>query len=375
MVEYGEYYEKISDEEIVKRIKDLGEKIYNEFENENPSIEFAVRGNIKNIQYDEKKDLILLKEKIGKREFLNLGHVRKFAQTILVANLAKRLVETGKTASLREVFYQLKHTINILNVETFEDQSESDAVIEDLERTIRAIREQFHIKAEGRGAIYGDIVLRDKKRGDEWNCSRLGRGGWSVPSTIEDIEIVEVNADFVLHVEKEALFDRLIEERFPEKYRAILVHGKGQPPRGVRRLIHRLRYEKKLPVYIFTDADPWGFYIYSVIKRGSMKLSQFSPLLATPDAKFIGLTVDDIEEYDLLKTKAVIKLNQKDIKRLNELTNYPWFKKSREWQKQFKKMLDLGVKAEQDALARHSLEFVAEKYLPEKLQHSEKMLN
>ncbi|MGB9674734.1 MAG: DNA topoisomerase IV subunit A [Nanopusillaceae archaeon] len=375
MTEYSEYFEKISDEEIIKRITDLAKNIYDEFENGNPSIEFAVRGNIKNILYDEKRDLILLKEKIGKREFLNLGHVRKFTQTLLVANLAKKLVETGKTASLREVFYQLKHTINVLNVETFEDQDESDAVIEDLERTLRAIREQFHIKAEGRGAIYGDIVLRDKKRGDEWNCSKLGRGGWSIPSTIEDIEIVDVNADFILHVEKEALFDRLIEERFPEKHRAILIHGKGQPPRGVKRLIHRLRYEKKLPVYVFTDADPWGFYIYSVIKRGSMKLSQFSPLLATPDAKFIGLTVDDIEEYDLLKTKAVIKLNQRDIKRLQELMNYPWFKKSKEWQKQFQKMLKLGVKAEQDALARHSLEFVAENYLPEKLEHPEKMLD
>ena len=370
-----QYIEKMSKEEILKRIKDLGDKILKEFENGQPVIEFAVRGNIKNIEYDEKRDIITLKEKIGRREFFNLGHVRKFAQTILVAALAKKLVENDKTASLREVFYQLKHTVPIIEVNTFEEQEESDAVIEDLERALKAIREQFHIKAEGRGAIYGDITLRDKKRGDEWNCSKLGRGGWSVPSTIEDIEIYDVNADYVLVVEKEAMFDRLIEERFPEKNRAILITGKGQPPRGIRRLIHRLRYEKNLPVYVFTDGDPWGYYIYSVIKRGSMKLSQFSELLATPDAKYIGMTMDDVEDYGLLKKGAVMKLKEIDKKRLKELMEYPWFKKSKDWQRQFKKMLDLGIKVEQDALAAWSLEFVAEKYLPEKIAHPEKMLS
>jgi DNA topoisomerase-6 subunit A len=370
-----QYIEKLSKEEVLDRIKKLANEIYNEFSSGNPSIKLAVRGNIKNIEYDEKRDIITLKEKIGSREFFNLGHVRRFMQTLLVASLAKKLVEKDKTASLREVYYQLKHTIPILNVNTIEEQEESDAVIEDLERAIKAIREQFHIKAEGRGAIYGDIYLRDKKRGDEWNCSKLGRGGWSVPSTIEDIEIGDVNADFVLVVEKEAMFDRLIEERFPEKQGAILITSKGQPPRGVRRLIHRLRKEKNLPVYVFTDGDPWGFYIYSVIKRGSMNLSQFSELLATPDVKFIGMTIDDIDEYDLRKKGAVIKLNQRDIKRINEIANYPWFKKSKDWQRQFRKMLDYGIKVEQDALAANSLEFVADTYLPDKLEHPEKILS
>ncbi len=368
-----ELKEKISRNEIINRITSFAKKIYEDFVSGNPKFEFIVRGNLKNIEYDHYKDLILLKKRLGQREFFNVGHVRKFTQTILVAALAKELVKTNKTASLREVYYQLKHTIPIIEVNTFEEQDESDAVIEDLERTLNVIREQMHIKAERRGAIYGDIVLRDKRRGDEWNCSKLGMGGWAVPSEIENIEIVDLNADFVLVVEKEALFERLIEEKFPEKNNAILITGQGQASRGVKRMIHRLRYEKNLPVYVFTDGDPWGFYIYSVIKRGSMKLSQFSELLATPDAKFVGMTMDDIEEYDL--KKVTIKLNERDIKRVNELMNYPWFRKSKEWIKQLEMMLKMKVKVEQDALARHSLSFVAEKYLPEKLSNPEKLLN
>ncbi|BBL45567.1 DNA topoisomerase VI subunit A [Nanobdella aerobiophila] len=371
----GKFIENISPKEVINRIKELGDNILKGFNDGNPIISFALRGNIKNIEYDEKYDIIKLKEKVGTREFFNLGHVRRFTQTLLVAGLAKKLVERDKTASLREVYYQLKHTIPMLNLNTFEKQEESDAVIEDLERAIKAIREQFHIKAEGRGAIYGDIILKDRKRNDEWNCAKLGRGGWSVPSTIEDVEIGDINADYVLVVEKEAMFDRLIEERFPEKNKAILITGKGQPPRGIRRLVHRLRYEKNMPVYVFTDGDPAGYYIYSVIKRGSMNLSQFSELLATPDAKYIGMTMDDVENYNLLKKGAVVGLEEWDIKRLNELQNYPWFKKSKDWQRQFKKMLSLKIKVEQDALAANSLEFVADTYLPEKISKPEKMLN
>ena len=356
----------MNEKTIIEKIENLAKKIYEEFESGSPSIEFIVRGSLKNIEYDVGRDIIKLKKSLGRREFFNLGHVRKFTQTILVAALAKELLEKDKTASLREVYYQLKHTIPVVNENTFEEQAESDAIIEDLERTLGVIREQMHIKADRRGSVYGDITMKDRKRGDEWNCAKLGMGGWSIPSTIEDIDIVDVNADYVIVVEKDALFERLVEEKLPEKLRAILISVKGQASRGARRLIHRLRYEHKLPVLVFTDGDPWGFYIYSVIKRGSMKLSHFSEYLATPDVKFIGMTMDDIEEYNLWN--VTMKLKQIDEKRVKELMSYPWFKNNNAWQRQFQKMLKWKVKIEQDALASKSLEFVAEKYLPEKIE-------
>ncbi len=356
---------------ILEKLKKLGEQIYEEFKKKgDPKILFRSRGTLQTVEYDETKDIIKLKEKYSERRFFDVGETRRFTQTVLVAALAKELVETGKHASLREVYYQLKHTIPYINENTFETQAESDAVIEDLERALEAAREQFHITAERKGYLYGDITLRDKRRGDEWNCSKLGMGGWGIPSTVEpeELEIVDVNADFVLVVEKDAMFERLIEERFPEKHRALLIATKGQASRGTRRLIRRLRYEVGLPVYVFTDGDPAGFYIYSVIKRGSMKLAMFSDTIATPDAKFLGLTVDDILKYDL--KDVAIKLNDWDIKRLKELIEYPWFK-DKKWQSQFQKMLKLGIKVEQDALAKHSLEFVAEEYLPKKIEEGD----
>ncbi len=355
--------------DVKEKLKKLAEEVYKQFkEGEKVKLTLRARGTLKTIVYDQEKDLIKLSEAFSIREFFNLRHVRKFVQTLLVASLAKKLVETGKHASLREVYYQLKHAIPIIKENTFDDQSESDSVIEDLERTLGVIREEMHITADRRGFVYGDVTMRDKVEGTEWNCMKLGRGGWAIPSTIEEIEIVDVNADFVLAVETAAMAERLIEEKVPQKLNCIIVATQGQAARGIRRLLHRFRYEWNLPIYVFTDGDPWGYYIYSVIKRGSMKLSYISEKLATPDAKLIGMTMDDIEKYNLWNVTE--KLKPIDEKRAKQLMNYPWFKHPK-WQEQFKKMLRWKVRIEQQALASKSLDFVAKKYLPEKIENQE----
>ena len=58
--------------------------------------------------------------------------------------------------------------------------------------------------------------------------------------------------------------------------------------RGVRRLARRLHEEYKLPVYVLVDNDPWGYYIYTVLKQGSINLAYESQRMAIPNAKFIG---------------------------------------------------------------------------------------
>jgi len=114
-----------------------------------------------------------------------------------------------------------------------------------------------------------------------------------------------------------------------------------------------------------TDGDPYGWYIYSVIKQGSMALAAHSDFMACPDASYIGMTLDDIENYDL-KT-VTEKMKEGDIKRAKEMLEYPWFQ-NKPWQAQLKKALSEKVRIEQQALANKSLEFVATEYLPEKIK-------
>ena len=123
--------------------------------------------------------------------------------------------------------------------------------------------------------------------GDTIDATKMGSGGYAIPSIVEPdvIQFKKCSAKFVLHVEKGTVWRRFVEDRFWEKYHCILTHGGGQPPRGVRRLLYRLHNELKLPILVLLDNDPWGYYIYSVIKQGSINLAFESSRMAVPDRK------------------------------------------------------------------------------------------
>lgn len=351
---------------VVDKLEDLGKKVIEKLEKgENPYIEIPVRG-LSNVIYDEKKRRIILGDKVLRRYFFNVAHSKKFMQTFLVAAFCKNLINEDIHASLRETFYSLKRTLPNSKENTFDTQDESDPIIVDLEVTLDVLREQLHINADARGRLVGDLIIKD--RGDLIDCSKLGSGGWFIPSNVEDVEFKKINADFVLVVEKVGAFERLHEDGFWKKQKCILIGTVGQPARGCRRMIQRLAYEFGLPVYVFVDADPYGWYIYSVIKYGSMSLAHISDRLGTQTAKFIGLTISDIDKYNL--KNYTIKARELDIKRAEELLKYEWFK-SKEWQREINLMIKRGIKAELEALASKGLRFVSDKYLPEKIKNKE----
>ncbi len=354
-------------EEILSTLNSLGKKLLKEIESgKNPYLEVPVR-TLRNIRFDPKEKKLYLGELVSKRYFLHLAQIRKFTQTIGVAALAKELIRMNKHVSLREAFYILKRTIPGTKINIVDEQTESNKAVEDMELIINALREQLHINANKLGAVAGNVVIRD--RGDLIDWSKLGSGGWSVPSNVEDIEFVKVKAKFVLYVEKAAVWERLHEDKVWKKLNCVIIASQGQATRGIRRLLQRLHYEFNLPVYVLTDFDPWGIYIYSVIKFGSMALAHISDRLAVPDAKFLGLTADDIEEYGL--KKHLIKLKEIDLRRLEQIRNYEWFKNNKQWQRQFKLMKKLKAKAELEALASKGITFISEKYIPRKIRKKE----
>ncbi len=330
-----------------------------------PTIEIPVR-SLSNVKFNQKKRILEMGKHKQARSFFNVGMAKKFMQTVLVADALSELQRSNLTTSLREIYYRTKHTIQDSNENTFDGQNESDPVIEDLEVALEALREELHVRADNGGTVIGPLVLVDD--GDQVDCSRLGKGGYSVPSIVEPeyIQIRRCTADFILLVEKGTQWNRLSEDKFWRKYNCVLLTGNGQPPRGVRRLARRLHDEKGLPVYVLVDNDPWGYYIYSVIKQGSINLAFESERMAIPKAKFIGLSSADPEQYGLPRNVG-IKLNDKDITRAKELLNYPWFQK-KDWQVEIKLMLSLGLKYELDALANKDFQFLTKKYLPKKLK-------
>lgn len=353
--------------ETNKKLKELGKKLVDDIDSSrNPSMDVPIR-NLSNIVFDQKSKLITLGTNVSKRYFFNVAHVRKFVQTAEVAATSKELLDVRKHLSLREVFYRIKRTIPNSNINIVDEQDESNKAIEDLELITNSSREQLHINANKMGSVAGNVIIKDK--GDIVNWSKLGSGGWSVPSNVEEIEFKKVNAKFIIYMEKAAEWERLHEDRVWEKLNCIIISSQGQATRGVRRLLQRLHIEHKLPVYVLVDLDPWGVYIYSVLRFGSISLAHISEILAIPDARFLGLTPYDIEKFDL--KKHLIKFKDVDLKRLDDLTKYEWFKDKKEWQEFFKKMKELKGKVELAALSSKGISFISDTYIPEKIKKKE----
>ncbi len=332
-----------------------------------PHVDIPAR-TLSNVRYSPRKRIIEMGSGTNRRQLFDLAQAKAYMRTMLVAKGCKQLIDAGKTTSLRGLFYSLRGDIEGTAETTFDEQSECDPIVEDVEVLLDAIREELHIFAENKGSLVGNITITDK--GDEINCRRMGSGGYSIPSIVEpDIIVLDpakCDATFVLHVEKGTVWQRFNEDKFWKTHNCILTHGGGQPPRGVRRLLYRLHNELKLPIYCVLDNDPWGYYIYSVIKQGSINLAFESQRMAIPDAKYLGLRSIDFERCQLPKS-VKISLSENDRKRAIQVAKYPWFAKNRGWQREIEKMLKNDFKLEVEALISKDISYVTEEYVPRRL--------
>ncbi|MGD9692884.1 MAG: DNA topoisomerase IV subunit A [Phycisphaerales bacterium] len=355
--------------ETIKRIVGLGERVVKtslSAREGDPALDVPTR-TLSNTKFNKARGMLEMGDATLTRNLFNVGQAKKFMQSMLVASGCKGLIEQGKTLSLRGMYYRSLHTISGTKEKTFDDQSESDGILEDLEVSLGALREELHVFAKKRGTMVGNITIEDS--GDEIDCRRMGSGGYAIPSICEPdvIKFKKCEAKFVLHVEKDTVWSRFNEDRFWQTHNCILTEGSGQPPRGVRRLLHRLHHELGLPVYCLLDCDPWGHYIYSVIKQGSINLAYESQRMAIPEAKFLGIRAVDYKRCGLTDD-VQIDLNDKDIARAKQIAAYPWFAKHKGWQREIDQLLSNGFKMEVESLITKDISYVTETYVPERLK-------
>ncbi|QDV14891.1 DNA topoisomerase VI subunit A [Rosistilla oblonga] len=354
------------DKSTLTKLEGLADKVVSSAtRGRDPFLDIPTRA-LSNVRFNKTKRYIEMGKNTNRRELFNLNQARSYMQTLLAGSGCKSLIDEGKTTSIRGLYYRMKHTIKGAKEETFNNQGESDAVIEDLEVLANSLREELHLYADKRGEMVGPIVLEDM--GDEIDCARMGSGGYGIPSIVEPdrIKFKRCTADFILHVEKGTVWQRFNEDKFWKKHNCLLTHGAGQPPRGVRRLLHRMHNELELPVYCVLDNDPWGYYIYSVIKQGSINLAFESQRMTIPDAKFLGLRSIDLERCGL-DMNVTIKMNDTDRKRAKQIMKYPWFEGKKRWQKEIDRMLQNDFKLEVESLINLGISYVTETYVPERL--------
>jgi len=354
----------MNEEKVPEKIKRISTNIYTDIINQRkPEVAMPLR-SLSNVTYDDKDGYFKLDNKFKERT-LTASTVKTFAQTLKMMALSKELVESDDIATKREAYYVSKNWAEA----RFKAQQESDTIMDDVESMFMVNREQLgFIPEEKGGDVAGKLVVIDKDTdtGKELriDCTKFGSGAYSVPISVEHLKF-ETNAKFILAIETAGMFQRLVKHNYWKKANCILISMGGVPTRALRRFIRLLSDSQKLPVYVFTDGDPYGFLnIYRTLKVGSGNAAHINEYFCVPNAQFIGITTQDIIDYKL----PTHPLKDIDIKRIKDgVKNDPFVKHHKQWQKALAEMASLKVRAEQQALAKHGLNFVISDYLPKKL--------
>jgi len=344
--------------EVIRALTMIGTSVWEKMINgEFPSIKLPSR-SVRNIVYDENERGYVLGKLYKVRTAANLAHLRRFAQFIWIAYFAKELLLMRKTSTLRDVYYS-SQAYEI----SFEEQRESDELIMDLEALIGYPREEMNIFPAERAAIFGEMKIEYTVPGYEGRVVDLSQhpDGLMIGHAIKTAKFRSCRAERVFVIEKDAIFNRFIEERVYKKYKAILISTSGQAPRAARYLIRRLNEELGLPVYIFTDGDVYGLHIAGVIIYGSANSAHVRQL-HTPDAKWIGVWATDIEKYKL----PTDPFTDRDVKRLEELMRDPRYQVE-PWKRELKRFKKLKRKSELEAFSRYGLTFIVDQYLKDKM--------
>lgn len=244
----------ISRKEASRKIMNVSSEIYNDIvkKRKKPNMSFPVRA-LSNVKYDVKRGHFTIRGKMSTRT-LTYNTVKTFAQSMrLMATTKNDLLDKNDIAGKREIYYNSKSWGEC----RFEQQSESDSLLDDMEAMLGINREQLgYIPEEQGGDVTGPVTVIDQnpatKQTVKIDCQMLGTGAWRIPSRVEHLKF-ETNAKFVLVIETASLFQRLVHHEFYRKAKCILISMGGVPSRACRRFIRRLSDDRGVPVVVFTD--------------------------------------------------------------------------------------------------------------------------
>ncbi|BAT95828.1 DNA topoisomerase 6 subunit [Vigna angularis] len=310
--------------------------------------------------YVAELDRIVLKDKSSQRPFANISTVRKSAITARILQLIHQLCLKGIHVTKRDLFYT--------DVKLFQDQIQSDAVLDDVSCMLGCTRSSLNVVAAEKGVVVGRLIFSDN--GDMIDCTKMGMGGKAIPPNIDRVGDMQSDALFILLVEKDAAYMRLAEDRFYNRFPCIIVTAKGQPDVSTRLFLRKMKTELKLPVLALVDSDPYGLKILSVYGCGSKNMSYDSANLTTPDIKWLGVRPSDLDKYKIPE-QCRLPMTEQDIKTGKDMLEEDFVKKNPGWVEELTLMVKTKQKAEIQALSTFGFQYLSEVYLPLKLQQKD----
>ena len=305
----------MSEKSVVPKIKKEAKAVEESIlKRKKPSLHFPIR-SLANVRYLEKEGYFEIRGR-KKERTLTVNTVKTFAQTLRMMALSKKLVEHGRHRHQAGGLLRLEE----LGRGAFPG---ADGVGHGHGRRRGALRGEpraARIRPRGEGGRRRRESGRDRQGSQtpgqalRIDCTKFGSGAYSIPISVEHLKF-ETKAKFILVIETAGMFQRLVKHNYWKTANCILVSMGGVPTRACRRFIRRLADMQKIPVYVFVDGDPYGISnIYRTFKVGSGNAAHINEFFCVPQARFLGITPQDILDYKL----PTHPLKEVDVKRAKD---------------------------------------------------------
>lgn len=192
---------------------------------------------------------IYLMDAIIEKDFNTRGSGNGYFRVWKVIEICYQLIGTGKQATQREIFYKILSNQNIYAT----GQSQVNNAIQDVVAALLCTRRSLGILASSKGLLAGRLII-EEPGGDLIDCSHLGSSAHPIGADIIFQQHFHSDARYILVIEKDAIFQRLLEDRYFLKVPCILMTAKGYPDLASRALLHRLHQElPSLSIFALVD--------------------------------------------------------------------------------------------------------------------------
>lgn len=323
--------------DIPKEAQILAEKMLKDLENSKRPVLEAVKTSLDNCFYNAKTGYLTPGDKYVRTE-LNVSSVQKLARVVFMLEILLRNLKIGSVNTKRELYYICKGLIkgnSKLKPLDFEDQPESDAIVDFIGDMLEVYREELNCFANDRGGqTYSQQLVVTETLPDNEKAvidlSTLGTSPFQPKNKPQSLKLkVRKKVDFTLIVESEGTANTLVTMGFTKRNNCILLGAQGVPSNAVRGWCKLIQDELDVPMYFFGDLDAYTLQnIFRTLKAGSAASLIRNADFSAPNVKFLGVLPEDVKKYDLphYKVRESDPVEARALKKAKDaLENDPFF--------------------------------------------------